>query len=83
MGWVVCFPQLREQYLQQVGTALAAATSWQRAEACLFSIRAINLSLKERLLGRSQGAADVAGSHAFLGELVRPLIATCRLQCAS
>jgi hypothetical protein len=47
--------------------------SWQQAETALFALRAVNLSLKERLLGRGGAAADAAGSHAFLVELVRQL----------
>ena len=52
-----------------------AHNSWQQAETALFALRAVNLSLKERLLGRGGAAADAAGSHNFLVELLSRLCA--------
>ena len=41
---------LRAEFLGTLGQALATAASWQQAEAAVFAVRAVSLSLKERAL---------------------------------
>uniref|UniRef100_A0A061RMX8 Importin N-terminal domain-containing protein n=1 Tax=Tetraselmis sp. GSL018 TaxID=582737 RepID=A0A061RMX8_9CHLO len=68
-----CYGLLRLEYLQSIGSMMAAADTWQKAEACLFALRCIALSVKSRILSERKAdlvnpaiQAERADTSAFL-----------------
>ncbi len=70
-----CQAQMRSGYLAEVGAALGAAASWQRAEACVFAARVVASPLRRDILepslaGASGPDADAERSSAMLEQLL-------------
>ena len=70
-----CQAQMRSGYLAEVGAALGAASSWQRAEACVFAARVVASPLRRDILepslaGASGPDAEAERSSAMLEQLL-------------
>lgn len=68
-----CQAQMRSGYLAEVGAALGTASSWQRAEACVFAARVVASPLRRDILEPSTHGgpdADAERSSAMLEQLL-------------
>lgn len=72
------YSQLRAVYLRCVGQHLQGAATWQAAEAGVFAVRAVNLSLKvlQDIVGR-EGYGETSAPSQLSTLRVRGLLSFC------
>lgn len=58
-----CYQLLRGSYLATLSGAMASAATWQAYEGALFSLRTVNMAVKQKVLGRPRWVGAHTHTH--------------------